>query len=251
MALVRVYPVTADQAMDVGLHLLCVAPHPDDAELGMGGVLALESARGRRVGILDLSQGEMASNGTPAERLAESTTAAEILGLAWRGNLGLPDRDLFGPEQTLQLARALRLLRPEILCIPHPTDPHPDHGAAHRLAVEAAFSGGLRRLDPDIPPHRPRVVLQYFINGWSEPTFVCDVSPYYARKRAAILAHQSQFGRGEVSTRLNAGGAVAQVEGRDRYLGGLQGVEVAEGFCVLRPLSVPDLSGLGRSAPGA
>lgn len=249
MALVQVFPIPTGQ-IPSALDILCVAPHPDDAELGMGGVLALEAERGRRVGVLDLSCGELASNGTPEERLRESAAASEVLGLAWRGNLGLPDRNLLGPEQTVQLAAVLRLLRPAVLCVPHPADPHPDHGAAHRLAVEAAFSAGLRRLAGEVPPHRPRVVLQYFINGWAEPTFVCDVSAYYARKQRAILAHQSQFGRGEVPTRLNSGGAIAQVEARDRFFGGAHGMPVAEGFCVLRALAVATISELGSAGAG-
>ncbi len=244
MGLVQVFPVPP-APVPVGLDVLCVAPHPDDAELGMGGVLALEAAQGRRVGVLDLSRGELASNGTPEERLQESAAASEVLGLCWRGNLGLPDRDLFGPAQVLRLAAVLRALRPAVLCVPHQADPHPDHGAAQRMAVEAVFSAGLRRLSGEGAPHRPRLVLQYFINGWAEPTFVCDVSAYYGRKQRAILAHQSQFGRGEVPTRLNSGGAMAQVEARDRFFGGAHGVAVAEGFCVLRPLAVANISELG------
>ena len=124
--------VPAEQA---SLDLLCIAPHPDDAELGMGAVLAQESARGLGVGILDLSRGELASNGTPEQRLQESAEAARILGLRWRGNLGLRDRALEGPNAQEALITALRVLRPVALFIPHPRDPHPDHGAAHRLHV--------------------------------------------------------------------------------------------------------------------
>lgn len=251
VSLVQIVPAGPDPAGGPALDLLCVAPHPDDAELGMGGTLALEAASGHRVGILDLSRGEMASNGTPADRLRESANAATILGLAWRGNLGLPDRNLGSQPQVLELARVLRQLRPDVLCLPHPDDPHPDHGAAHRLIVEAVFSSGLRRLAAAGPPHRPRVVLQYFINGWAEPTFTCDVSVWRERKRAAVLAHASQFLHGEVATRLNSGGAIAQVEGRDRYFGGQTGVEAAEGFCLLRPLPVSTLSSLGRAGTHA
>ncbi len=227
------------------LDLLCVAPHPDDAELGMGGTLALEADRGQRAGVLDLSRGEMASNGTPHDRLRESAAAAEILGLAWRGNLGLPDRDLGAAGAVKALALALRALRPRVLCIPHPADPHPDHAAAHRLAVEAAFSSGLRRLEGGPGPHRAEVVLQYFINGWEEPTFVCDVTAAYGRKSRAIAAHHSQFGAGEARTRLNTGGAVAQVEGRDRFFGGQAGVGMAEGFVLARPLKLFGVTDLG------
>lgn len=183
------------------LDVLCIAPHPDDAELGMGGALLVHARRGLHVGVLDLSRGELASNGTPAARLAESAVAAEALGLCWRGNLGLRDRDLEGPEAALRVVAAIRWTRPAVLCIPSPEDPHPDHRAAHRLCLEAWFSAGLRRYAagggagefPAAAAFRPRAVLQYFINGWSEPSLVLDVTAVYAEKRAAIAAHVTQF----------------------------------------------------------
>ncbi len=229
--------VPAEQA---SLDLLCIAPHPDDAELGMGAVLAQESARGLGVGILDLSRGELASNGTPEQRLQESAEAARILGLRWRGNLGLRDRALEGPNAQEALITALRVLRPVALFIPHPRDPHPDHGAAHRLCLEAWFSAGLRRvLGQGGSPTRPRVVLQYFINGWAEPGLVVDATRGYERKLEAIAAHTSQFGPGEAATRLNQGGAVGQVQARDRFLGAAAGVAWAEGFV---PVGAPLVS---------
>jgi bacillithiol biosynthesis deacetylase BshB1 len=238
------------------LDLCCVAPHPDDAELGMGGTLALHAGRGARVGVLDLSRGEMASNGTPAERLTESAAAAAILGLCWRGNLGLPDRGLTGPTAVARLAAAIRWLRPALLFIPSPEDPHPDHRAAYHLAVEAVFSAGLRRFvasapgAPEAPAHRPHALLQYCINGWTEPTLAVDVSAVYVSKRQAVAAHRTQFGSGRtgsaaeppVPTRLNEGRAMAQVEGRERFLGARIGVAWAEGFVPEGPLRVGDLN---------
>jgi len=240
------------------LDLLCVAPHPDDAELGMGGLLAVAAASGLRAGVLDLSRGERASNGSPEERLREGGAASRLLGLRWRGNLGLPDRDLVGPKARAALAGAVRLLRPAVVFIPHPEDPHPDHGAAHRLSAEAVFDAGLRRgaVAPwaeGAPAFRPRSVLQYFINGWREPALVVDVTAAYETKRRAVAAHASQFhlgGTGDAApTRLNTGAAMAQVESRDRYFGAQAGVVYAEGFIPLRPLQVADIGllvGVGR-----
>ena len=239
------------------LDLLCVAPHPDDAELGMGGTLILEVLRGRRVGILDLTMGEMATNGTPEQRLRESVEASAVLGLFWRGNLGLADRGLQGPDAVRALAGAIRLLRPAVLCLPHPDDPHPDHSAAQRLTVEATFSAGLRRYPAadwaaDAVAFRPATVLQYFINGWQPPAFVVDVTPVYDRKRAAILAHHSQFdpsaaAQAGAPTRLNTGAALSQVEARDRYFGAGAGVAYAESFVPVRPVRLPDFGGLGEA----
>lgn len=232
------------------LDVLCLAPHPDDAELGMGGLLARAAESGLRVGVLDLSRGERASNGSPQERLRESAEASCCLGILWRGNLGLPDRDLAGPDALAALAGAIRHLRPSAVFIPHPDDPHPDHGAAHRLCAEAVFDAGLRRAAVAAwagaaPAFRPRAVLQYFINGWREPAFVVDVTTVYETKRAAVAAHVSQFHLaaepGGAQTRLNTGAAMAQVESRDRFFGAQAGVIQAEGFIPLRPLPVSDI----------
>ncbi len=240
--------VTAKDAAP--LHFLCVAPHPDDAELGMGGLLVVAAGAGLRTGVLDLSRGERASNGSPEERIGESAAASGILGLRWRGNLGLRDRGLAGDDARAALAGAVRLLRPFAVFIPHADDPHPDHCAAHRLAVEAIFDAGLRRGEvapwaQEATAFRPQAVLQYFINGWQQAVLTVDVSRVYATKRAAVAAHESQFHLGGaadgVSTRLNAGAAMAQVESRDRFFGAQAGVAYAEGFIPLRPLGVGDV----------
>ena len=244
------------------LEILCVAPHPDDAELGMGGALALHADLGRRAGVVDLSGGDMASNGTPAERLAEGAAAAEVLGLCWRGNLGIPDRALHGPEAEARLAAVIRWTRPALLFVPCPEDPHPDHRAAYHLCLEAVFSAGLRRYPASVqggPPaaaFRPRAVLQYFINGWREPPLALDVSGVYARKRRAVAAHASQFGGGPVGpeaagavpTRLNQGQAVAQVEARDRFLGARLGAAFAEGFIPEGTLHLADFGFVGGAS---
>jgi len=235
------------------LDLLCVAPHPDDAELGMGGTLAREAARGLQVGVLDLTTGTMATNGTPEVRLEESAAASVLLGLRWRGNLGLPDRGLEGADCAAALAGALRLLRPAVVFIPCPDDPHPDHAAAFRLSMEAIFSAGLRRFP--VPEwaapaaFRPRAVLQYFINGWRDPALALDVSAVYEVKRRSIAAHASQFRFASTPTdpgaptRLNSGAAAAQVEARDRFLGAQLGADFAEGFIPARTLLVRDTDG--------
>ncbi len=258
MGLVSV-PVEGAPAGDSPLDVLCLAPHPDDAELGMGGTLAVEAEGGKRVGVLDLSLGGMATNGSPEDRLRESGEASAILGLAWRGNLGLTDRALAGPDAVSALVGAIRALRPTIICLPHPDDPHPDHGASYHLGVEAIFSAGLRRYpgpewSQPWPAFRPKRVLQYFINGWRDPALLVDVTAVYERKRGAIAAHRTQFtpapdlGDG-ASTRLNTGAAVAQVESRDRYFGAGAGVGFAEGFLHVKPVLIRHLGVLHEGCP--
>jgi len=216
-----------------GLQLLAIAPHPDDAEIGAGGTLALHAARGYRVGILDLTRGELGSNGTPEERLAEAERAAAVLGLAWRGNLGLPDRGLAASSgQVAELVRVLRRLRPRVVLLPSPTDAHPDHRAATALAEEALMSAGLPKWDPATPAHRVERVLYYFVDPPVHPSLLVDVSGYLEVKMQALRCHASQFlpGPGRTPTALNGGHYLARVEYQARYLGAACGREAAEAF---------------------
>lgn len=216
-----------------GLQLLAIAPHPDDAEIGAGGTLALHAARGYRVGILDLTRGELGSNGTPEERLAEAERAAAVLGLAWRGNLGLPDRGLAASSgQVAELVRVLRRLRPRVVLLPSPTDAHPDHRTATALAEEALMSAGLPKWDPATPAHRVERVLYYFVDPPVHPSLLVDVSGYLEVKMQALRCHASQFlpGPGRTPTALNGGHYLARVEYQARYLGAACGREAAEAF---------------------
>lgn len=224
--------------------LLAVAPHPDDAELGMGGTLARHAALGYRVGVLDLTAGEMGSNGTPAVRLAEGEAAARQLGLCRRENLGLPDGGLSGadPDQVRALAEALRRLRPQVLCYNWGEDRHPDHRGAFELVRGAVFKAGLVRYQTGHERWQPERSFCYFINSEREPDFIVDISPYYAHKEAAIAAHVSQFGQGEVATRLNRTfGLPHAVRGRDMLFGARIGCEYGEGFVHLGPMRRDDL----------
>jgi bacillithiol biosynthesis deacetylase BshB1 len=224
------------------LQLLALAPHPDDAEIGLGGTLARFAAAGRPVAIADLTRGEMGTNGTPEERVAEGEAAARILGLALRTNLGLPDRGLTpaDPAQVRAIVDLIRTHRPAVLAIPYGEDRHPDHRAASALCYEAWFSAGLRRYETAQPPHRPTLVY-YFINNEREPSFVVDVTAFYEQKLAALAAHRSQFGAGGVATRLNsATGLLHLMQSRDGLFGARAGVRYAEGFYKPEPLRLED-----------
>lgn len=226
--------------------ILAIGPHPDDAELGAGGTLAAHARRGLRVGILDLTRGELASNGTPATRLEEAARAAAILGVAARYNLGLPDGGL-GPDpaQVRALARALRAFRPRLVLVPFAPDRNPDHGGAALLIHRALFAAGLRRYEAGLPPHRVHLAAAYFINDSVPPTFVIDVSDVYETKRRAIAAHASQFDPGGVPTVINRPSFLAAIEARDRYFGSLVGTAYAEGFVLRnRPPRVGSLADL-------
>jgi len=178
--------------------LLAIFPHPDDAELTCGGTLLKAARQGHRVGILDLTRGEMASRGTVAARESESASAAAVLRVAVRENLGLPDGGLTtSPELRRPVALAIRRLRPSVIVTtaPSPFGRHPDHRVCGDLVRDACFSAGLRLYDADSPPHRPRKVLHAitYREDNLRPTFVVDISDELESKLEAIGCYASQF----------------------------------------------------------
>jgi bacillithiol biosynthesis deacetylase BshB1 len=224
--------------------LLLFGPHPDDIEIGMGGTVARHADRGVRVGLCDLTAGEMGSNGTVAERLAEADAAREVLGAAWRINLGWPDRGIGRDGQLERAVELIRRARPRTIAIPFGSDRHPDHVAASRVLTEAVFSGGLRRFEPSTPAWKPARVCYYFINDSTPPSFVVDVSDAYERKRRALACYVSQFRPPDtdaVQTRLTSPRFQQLIESRDAQFGALAGVTFAEGFVVRDPVVLGSL----------
>jgi bacillithiol biosynthesis deacetylase BshB1 len=227
------------------LDLLAVGPHPDDVELFCGGTMLVAAGRGHRTGVLDLTRGELASNGTPELRAQEAAAAAEVLGLALRENLGLPDGGIMpGTEagQVLAVAAALRRLRPTLLLCPWTEARHPDHAAAGHLVNRAVFVAGLVKVETGAPPFRPRQVLYYPARKAFSPTMVVDISPVAADKARAIACYGSQVRRaaGAAETLVNASLSVQALEARDRYFGSLIGVAAGEGLRGLGPVGLVD-----------
>jgi bacillithiol biosynthesis deacetylase BshB1 len=220
--------------------LLAVGPHPDDIEIGIGGLVAKHVALGHQVGLCDLTAGEMGSNGTVAERLAEADAACDVLGAAWRVNLRLPDRSLGRDSSQMRtVASLVRRAQPRVIAVPYWDDRHPDHVAASHLLTEAVFSAGLRRFDADGEAWKPDSVCYYFINDSITPSFVVDVSEHYETKRRALACFISQFRPtrpGAVPTRLTSAAFTQLIESRDAQFGALAGVAFAEGIIVKHPL---------------
>jgi N-acetylglucosamine malate deacetylase 1 len=220
--------------------LLAFGPHPDDIEIGMGATVAEHVCRGISVGLCDLTRGEMGSNGTIDERLREAEEAREVLGAAWRANLGLPDRQLADTlHQVRAVAELIRAVRPSVVAVPHWDDRHPDHVGASRLVTAGAFSSGLRRFSADGEPWKADWLVYYFINNASTPSFLIDVSEFYEVKQRALACHRSQFaptGPDAAATRLTSPLFNQLVESRDAQFGALAGVRWAEGFVVREPL---------------
>lgn len=224
----------------MAIDLLVFGPHPDDIEIGMGGTVARHAALGLRVGLCDLTAGEMSSNGTPDQRLAEAEAARAALGAAWRENLRWPDRRIGqDPGHLAQAAAFIRRHQPKTVAVPYWSDRHPDHAAASAVLTEAAFNAGLRRYPAEGAAWKPDWICYYFINDSAAPSFVVDVSAQYDRKRAALDCHASQFGgvdAASTATRLNTPLFRQLVESRDAQFGALAGVVWAEGFVVREPI---------------
>ena len=183
--------------MSETLDILVIAPHPDDAELGMGGAIMRFLDEGLSVGILDLTSGEPTPFGTPEKRKAETSEATKILDVPWRHNLDLPNRSL---EPTLEarakLAGVIRTTRPRWLFAPFWEDAHPDHVAATQLVEAARFWAKLTKTEMPGTPFHPERIYNYYcvhLKMAPQPAFILDISPYWERKLAAIECFHSQF----------------------------------------------------------
>jgi len=186
------------------LDILVVAPHPDDAELGMGGTIVRLLDQGFSVGILDLTNGEPTPMGDPETRRQETAAATRVLGVEWRENLGLPNRSL---EPTLearaQLATVFRQTRPRWIFAPYWVDAHPDHTAATELTEAARFWSKLTKSDMPGMPHHPERIFYYYcvhLRLVPQPSFVVDISDQCDRKFEALRCYHSQFIQGREET---------------------------------------------------
>ncbi len=227
------------------LDVLAIGAHPDDVELGCAGTLAKLARLGYKTGALDLTQGEMASRGSVADRKKEAAESARILNLSFRDNLKFPDAFIENtPEAREKIIRVIRRLRPEVIFAPYPDDRHPDHIRAGNLITEAAFYAGLGKIVPELPAHRPRRIVYYMITYEFVPSFVVDISRDFAVKKKALSAYRSQFFNpdwpGE-NTFISSQWFLESVEFRARHYGWLSGVEYGEPFYVREMIALDDI----------
>lgn len=184
-----------------GLDVLVIAAHPDDAEISAGGTILRLVDAGARVGVLDITRGEMGTRGSREDRDAETARATDVLGLTWRGNLNQPDgRVQVTVEAREALARHLRELRPDLVLSHHLDDPHPDHEASARLAKEAWYLSGLKtlaKLTGGTDAKRPTQIMHFMSHTPFEPTLVVDIEPVWERKREAVMAYATQLAPAE------------------------------------------------------
>jgi N-acetylglucosamine malate deacetylase 1 len=232
------------------LDVLVIAAHPDDAELSCSGTIAAHVAMGFKVGILDLTEGEMGTRGTPAIRLEESGEAARILGLSMRHNLGFSDVFFTeDKEHQIAIARIIRRYRPEIVLANAVADRHPDHEKGGSLASKACFASGLRMLKTEWEgtsqeAWRPRFVYHYIQNNYIEPDFVVDITPFWETKKASIRAFKSQFfdpKSNEPESFISSSEFLDFIEARAKEFGHKIAVKYGEGFTVERTPGVQNL----------
>lgn len=214
--------------------VLAVGAHPDDVELGCGGTVLALGARGRSVGILDLTRGEMGTRGTPEGRAREAMEAASILGARFRYGLDLGDGGLrTDRDAELAIVDVVRACRPTLVLAPLPEDRHPDHARAGALARDAAFYAGLRALETDASAHRPQQVVFYPASSLPSPSFLVDVSAVFERKLSAIRAFRSQFhdpASMEPETFISSPEFLQGIVARAQAYGRLANVPYAEAF---------------------
>lgn len=229
--------------------ILCISAHPDDVELGAGGTVAASLASGKQVAIVDLTQGELGTRGTPELRKQEALRSAEIFGVAQRDILDLGDGLFEETEANLRsVVERIRHYRPDIVITNALKDRHPDHGRGAKLVSRACFLAGLPKFKAgDNNAWRPRAVYYMIQDHYAHPDFVVDISEHYEKKMEAIMAFSSQFhdpNRTEPETKISSPEFIHFLEARAREMGRIIGVKYGEGFNVERALGVKDLSSL-------
>jgi len=227
------------------LDVLVVSPHPDDAEISVGGTIVESRKQGMRVGVLDLTNGEPTPYGSPEIRARETARATEILGLDWRENLGLPNRSLTESlEARRALAEVFRRTRPQIILAPYWEDAHPDHIAASRLADAARFWSKLTKTDMAGEPYWPPRILYYWsihLRIHPPPSFVLDISEAIETKMEAIRAYESQFFAGRPQ---DFPSPLDNIRDRARYWGWAIGKAYAEPFASREDIGIASLKSL-------
>lgn len=234
--------------------ILAIGIHPDDVELSASGTLLRHAAQGYTFGLLDLSQGELGTRGTPDIRAQEAAQAAEILGASFRHTLNIPDGFFtYHPDHILDIIRVIRDCQPNIVLCNAPDDRHPDHGRAAKMAADACFYAGLEKIETqDAAGHpqmkwRPKAVYHYVQEKQLEPDFVVDISPWFDRKMEAVLAFRSQFydpDSTQPSTPISGQDFLDFMKAKAQVFARSIHAQYAEGFRLSRVPGVDDLFSL-------
>ncbi len=232
------------------LDILLMAAHPDDAEMSCGGTIASAIAKGKKIGIVDFTRGELGTRGTPQIRTSEAAAASKILGISTRENLGFRDGFFKNDEaHQMKLIAAIRRYRPEIVLANAIEDRHPDHGKGAALAVDACFLSGLRMIqtfEADGSPQkewRPKALYHYIQDRYIKPDLVMDISAYWDIKEASIRAYKSQFhdpDSTEPESYLTSPEFMEFLKARSQEMGHTIGAKFGEGYTKTKMLGITD-----------
>ena len=235
------------------LDILVFAVHPDDAELGCSGTILKHIAAGKKVGIVDLTRGELGTRGTAETRDQESAESTRILGLHVRENLGMRDGFFRNDEEhQLEVIKTIRKYNPDIVLSNALHDRHPDHGRAGDLIYDAAFLSGLIKVKTEVDgiaqnAFRPRLLLQYIQDRYIDPDILVDVTDFWDKKLECIHAFKTQFfnpDNDDKQTYISSPDFLKVIEARSRELGKTIGAVHAEGFTSRKLLGIDDLTNL-------
>ena len=235
------------------LDILAFGAHPDDIELGCGATIAKEVSLGKKVGIVDLTQGELGTRGSAELRMIEANNAAKILGVSVRENVGFADGFFTNDKKhQLEIIKMIRKYRPDIVLCNAIDDRHIDHGKGSKLVSDACFLSGLVKIETELEGKqqekwRPKHVYHYIQWKNIAPDFVIDVTGFIHKKQAAVLAYSSQFydpNSKEPESPITSKTFIESINYRSRDLGRLIGVEYAEGFTSERYVAAENLSKL-------
>ncbi|MEO7532101.1 MAG: bacillithiol biosynthesis deacetylase BshB1 [Sediminibacterium sp.] len=229
------------------LDILAFGVHPDDVELGCSGTLLAAIAEGKKVGIIDLTRGELGTRGNAETRKIESIKAAEILGVHVRENLGMPDGFFQNDETNLRkVIGAIRKYQPDIILANAFEDRHPDHGRSAKLVADAAFLSGLRKIEThdaailqDI--WKASYVFHYIQDRFIQPSFVVDITAHFDKKMESVLAYSTQFFNpdlDEPQTYISSNQFLETVKARALMLGKRIGVAYAEGYYTEKTIGI-------------
>jgi bacillithiol biosynthesis deacetylase BshB1 len=236
------------------LDVLAIGVHPDDVELGCSGTLIKEIKRGKKIGIADLTQGELGTRGTVETRYQEAADAAKIIGAAVRVNLKMRDGFLKNDEaHQLQVIQILRKYQPEIVIGNILEDRHPDHGRAGQLIYDACFLSGLKQIKTtdesgrEQEKWRPKYLLHYIQDRFYEPDVIVDITDEWEQRLDSIKAYATQFhnpGSDEPQTYISSPEFLESIIARARLLGKRIGVQFAEGFLSKKSIGISNLDAL-------
>lgn len=227
------------------LDILAIAAHPDDVEISAGGTVLKSIQQGKKVGIVDLTRGEMGSRGSGELRLIEAQKASEILGLSARENLMLDDCFFQQDRESIMaIVHVIRKYKPEIVLTNAPSDRHPDHGRASKLVRDACFYSGLRKIEDGQEAWRPKSVYMFNQDYYNKPDFVVDITGFWDKKVEALMAFSSQFfdpNSSEPATPISGQEFFEFLRSRSMDFGRPAGYLLAEGFITDRAPGVDDL----------